>query len=103
MPDRLKPKNTGLTDLEMQVYSDFDSIPDLETQILQDTEKLLEDFEIDSQNGEDYKENMAMQKKHLCDKFINMCRLYISEPQNIQEHNELIKKEVTELKTFLGN
>mmetsp|Transcript_42614 Transcript_42614/g.49810 ORF Transcript_42614/g.49810 Transcript_42614/m.49810 type:complete len:140 (+) Transcript_42614:1361-1780(+) len=45
LPDLLKPLDTGITDDEFQVYKDFNSIPypDIEAQVLRDTEKLLDD------------------------------------------------------------
>ena len=43
LPPLLRPDEKGLTDLEFQVYQDYDNLPDLAEQIMKQTEELLED------------------------------------------------------------
>jgi CCR4-NOT transcription complex subunit 1 len=52
LPDLLKPSENGLTDIEFQVYKDFDDIPNvyLESEIAKDVDRILEDEEENAEN-----------------------------------------------------
>ena len=43
LPDLLKPSEEGLTDIEFQLFKDFDYISEMEHQVFSDVDRLLDD------------------------------------------------------------
>lgn len=106
LPDLLKPSEAGLSDIEFQVYTDFDDMPhlDLESQIEADTNKLLDDTPGAGASEESKSAQGAppQNTKILCDNFVKLCMSYSNNEAQIAEFNTAFKKEIGELRHLMS-
>lgn len=107
LPNLLKPSDDGLTDIEFQVYKDFENIPntELEQHIQDETARLLDDDEAPVRAQEETKSvyNQSTQEQQIViEKFISLCASYSANETKIIEFNTNFKKELAEIKALMS-
>jgi len=104
LPAQLKPQETGLTDIEFQVYKDFENIPnsDLEDHIEQEAVRLLEDE--NQPTGDPNARVAPVDSAHqsLFEKFGVICNSFVAGGPQSTEFNNNFKKEVNEFKVMMS-
>lgn len=99
LPDLLKPSETGLSESDFQVYQDFETMTyfDIESQIIQSTDKLLEGDE----DAKDGASQTAKTDKVVVESFTRLLSAYFNKEMALYDP-QIINKEITEIKAIIS-